>query len=467
MTSQTHPEVNETLLERMLIERAGAGAPPDLVRAIATAVESTSQRPSGLLGTGRRPWRFQTMPMLLRFATAAVIAVLAIGGAFYLTRPSQPAAGGPSPTPGASTRPSAILGRAASWAATGSMGTARWYLTATLLPDGKVLVAGGENSGPSAELYDSTTGSWTATGSMATPRSGHTATLLGDGKVLVAGGWDSHGNPNGNPNELASAELYDPSTGTWTRTGSMTTARANFSATLLPDGKVLVAGGTSASGVALASAELYDPATGTWTATASLPAARFSHTATMLIDGKVLVAGGACCEALNQPTDPVASAVLYDPGTATWSPTGNMTTPRVNHTATLLRDGRVLVAGGGNTAVLSTAELYDPTSGTWTPTGPMVTTAGVDFSVTLLSDGSVLVAGGWDAQHSKFEPTPGLASAELYDPAGGTWTATASMTAPRLDQTATLLRDGNVLVAGGSDHGLPLTSAELYDPGSP
>lgn len=417
----------------------------------------------------RLPRRMATMNRSTRFAAAAVIAVLAVGGAFYLLRPSQPSVGGPSPTSGLSSSPSpsVIPVRAATWTATESMGTPRQGHTATLLPDGKVLVAGGESSGPSAELYDSTTGSWTATGSMVTPRSGHTATLLGDGKVLVAGGWDSHGNPNGNPDELASAELYDPSTGTWTRTGNMATARVDFAATLLADGKVLVAGGLNASGVALASAELYDPATGTWTATASLPAARFSHTATMLLDGKVLVAGGACCEALNQPTDPVASAVLYDPGTGTWSPTGNMTTPRVNHTATLLRDGRVLVAGGGNTAVLYTAELYDPTSGTWTPTGPMVTTAGVDFSVTLLSDGNVLVAGGWDVWNSKFEPTPGLASAELYDPASGTWTATARMTVPRLSQTATLLPDGTVLVAGGSDHGLPLTSAELYDPGSP
>ena len=284
----------------------------------------------------------------------------------------------------------------------------------------------------------------------------HWKTLLSDGKVLVAGSHDAAGGP------LTSAQLYDPATGIWTPTGSMTTPRQEFSATLLADGKVLVAGGIGASGEALATAELYDPGTGLWTATASMPTARFSYTATMLLDGDVLVAGGACCEALNQPTDPVASAVLYDPRTGTWTATGNMTTPRVRHTAALLRDGRVLVAGGLN----NTAELYDPTSGTWTATGPMVTTAGVDFSVTLLPDGNVLVAGGWDVAHSKFEPAPGLASAELYDPASGTWTATASMTTPRLGQTATLLRDGTVLVAGGSDNGLMLASAELYDPGS-
>ena len=208
--------------------------------------------------------------------------------------------------------------------------------TATLLPNGKVLVAGGYDSDgalASAELYDPASGTWTATGSLATARVRHTATLLPNGKVLVAGGVDSsgysrergtlrsgerdldgHRQPrhrtllitrrrccptarcssqadHGNVGVLASAELYDPASGTWTATGSLTTARYGHTATLLPNGKVLVAGGYNGLGY-LASAELYDPASGTWTATGSLATARYDHTATLLPNGKVLVAGG-------------------------------------------------------------------------------------------------------------------------------------------------------------------------------
>jgi hypothetical protein len=149
------------------------------------------------------------------------------------------------------------------------------------------------------------------------------------------------------------------------------------------------------------------------------------------------------------------------PGTPGWTLTGNMTTPRPQRTATLLRDSKVLVAGAG--AGGRSAELYDPAARTWTATGKMVSSGA---TATLLPDGKVLVAGGWDVRHSGFQPQPGLASAELYDPASGTWTATASKAAPRLGQTAMLLRDGTVLAAGGSDNGLLLASAELFDLGS-
>ena len=328
-------------------------------------------------------------------------------------------------------------GEGGTWTATGSLATARYLHTATLLPSGKALVAGGANR---AELYDPATGLWTATGSLATKRDSHTATLLPDGQVLVAGGANGTG-------FLASAELYDPATGLWTVTGRMTTTRFHHTATLLPNGQVLVAGGNNKFAY-LASAELYDPASGLWTATGSLAAARENHTATLLPNGKVLVAGGDI-------GGPVASAELFDPATGLWTATGDLTIARFAYTATLLPNGKVLVAGGeGNTGWLASAELYDPASGLWTATGSLAT-ARERHTATLLPNGKVLVAGGT----SNFVY---LASAELYDPASGLWTATGSMATNRYLHTATLLPNGQVLVAGGAGDSGALASAELY-----
>jgi N-acetylneuraminic acid mutarotase len=329
---------------------------------------------------------------------------------------------------------------------TGSLATERNSHTATLLTNGKVLVAGGfGNVGylASAELYDPASGTWTATGSLATARYEHTATLLPNGKVLVAGG--QYGGP------LASAELYDPASGTWTPTGSMGDGRSNHTATLLPNGKVLVAGGLiSGGGSSPEGAELYDPVSGSWTATGSLGVARDSHTATLLPNGKVLVAGGLGNSGF------LSSAELYDPASGSWTAIGNLAIERRQHTATLLPNGKVLVAGGQNyTGPLDSAELYDPASATWTPTGSMGDGRN-NHTATLLPNGKVLVAGGSGS-------TGNLASAELYDPASGTWTATGSLATARVTHTATLLPNGQVLVAGGvNDTSGYLASAELY-----
>jgi N-acetylneuraminic acid mutarotase len=174
---------------------------------------------------------------------------------------------------------------------------------------------------------------------METVRYGHTATLLTNGKLLVAGGLDEIGNA------LASAELYNPATGGWTPTGSLAAARFQHTATLLANGKVLVAGG-DATGI---SAELYDPATGTWTPTGSLANPRAYDTATLLANGKVLVSGGGN-----------SSVELYDPATGAWSLNGSLTTARFGDTATLLPSGKLLVVGGNNSGTF--AELYDPLS---------------------------------------------------------------------------------------------------------
>jgi WD40 repeat protein len=337
---------------------------------------------------------------------------------------------------------------------TGSLAVGHDSHTATLLPNGKVLVAGGVN-GPgdqtasaSAELYDPASGTWTATGSLVTARYVHTATLLSNGKVLVAAGFsDTSG-------YLASAELYDPASGTWTATGSLATARFFPTATLLPNGKVLVTGGYNDSSPALASAELYDPASGTWTATGSLATARFFQTATLLPNGKVLVAGGN--DGNGGPA--LASAELYDPASGTWTATGSLATARALQTATLLPNGKVLVAGGRSSGVrFASAELYDPASGTWTATGSLGA-ARVRQTATLLPNGQVLVTGGVNSSGVA------SASAELYDPASGSWTATGSLVAARIDHTATLLSNGQVLVAGGNDGSNALASAELYAP---
>jgi hypothetical protein len=224
-----------------------------------------------------------------------------------------------------------------------------------------VLVAGGLGSSgdalASAELYDPATGTWSATTSLNTARTFHTATLLANGQVLVAAG-------DGSPpafDSLASAELYDPATGDWTATGALNTARGEHTATLLPDGKVLVAAGETPGGL-LTSAELYDPTAGSWSATASLNTARANHTATLLADGKVLVAGGfpALTSAeLFSPTDSTSTAVSCSPspvavgGSSTCTATVTDTAAASSPTGTVSFGSSGMGSFGGNPCTLS------------------------------------------------------------------------------------------------------------------
>ena len=342
---------------------------------------------------------------------------------------------------------------AASFTNTGSMTTNRMNHTATLLPNGKVLVAGGQaNSGylSSAELYDPATGTWASTGLMNNNRDLHSATLLANGMVLVAGGY----NNSGAGNLLSNAELYDLATGTWTSNSTMNTGRREHTATVLPNGKVLIAGGLGNSGY-LSSTELYDPTTGQWITNRTMSSVRIEHTSTLLSSGKVLVAGGY------NGNNYLSSAEMYDPATGIWTATGSMNTNRAYHTATLLSNGKVLVAGGaastnGSIFIFSSAELYDPTTETWTATGAMSTNR-FEHSATLLSNGKVLVAGGAGNLVTK---------AEMYDSASGMWAVTGSMSTYRSQHTATLLPNGKVLISGGIG-GSTLSSTELYDSTNP
>jgi len=360
------------------------------------------------------------------------------------------------------------------WSSTGSMETGRFVFTATTLQNGMVLVAGGFTSDGTdtntAELYDPATGIFTPTGSMHDVRVGASAARLRNGKVLVEGGTT-------NTATLNSAEIYDPASGTWSITASMNQGRQQHAAILLKDGTVLVSGGnvdrtpctdiTYGCATTLAGSEIYNPSTGTWTTVGEMTIPRSFFTATLMRNGKVLATGGRIHTGPDYfDYKAIAWADLYDPTTKKWSATGPMTISREDHSAVLLTNGQVLVTGGTtvdfNGVTVASAELYNPATGKWTATGSMLESRERHTS-TVLQNGQVLVAGGdyYDGVNVGF-----LTECELYDPVLGTWSVTASMSTPRYGARAALLLDGRVLEAGGETDfaGDPTPLAELYTP---
>jgi hypothetical protein len=340
-------------------------------------------------------------------------------------------------------------GRYGTFVEVADMTTARWNPTATRLVDGRVLVSGGVGNGVgyelgdgptlrSAELFDPATNTFTATGSMSSPRSHAVSSILPDGRVLVAGG-----------NITTSADVYDPKTGQFVPTGSLTHPRIGALSVALADGRILVVGGNSMWYGLDSSAEVYDPATGTFSPTGSLLRIWTPSSATLLRDGRVLVAGGVDESGVER----VPWAELYDPTTGKFTETGPLMTAQ-DGAGMLLADGRVLVAGGcGNDLAgagdRSAAEIYDPSTGSFKRTGSMTTT-GCSGRAVPLATGFVLVL-GWDA--------------EVYEPATGTfhWVGYGDV----YGSSVALLADGRVLVAGGwseDDHAPALAFAELYLP---
>jgi hypothetical protein len=322
--------------------------------------------------------------------------------------------------------------------------------TATLLPDGKVLIAGGfreegtsEIAIASAEIFDPVTNTFTVTSDMNEPRNGHTATLLPNGKVLLAGGWNQQG-------RTATAELYDPRTGSFEYTGSLMAPRQGLTATLLENGQVLIAGGDSARNTPQLPAEIYDPATETFAPIGNLREGRFGHTATLLTDGKVLLVGGT-----SGNDHILASAEIYDPETRQFTSTSDANVVRYKHTAVLLKDGNVLILGGADqrdwNGKYASAEIYEVKTDTFRQISDMNRERfKLADAAVLLSDGNVLIGGG-------------NRQIEIFDAQSQTFIPDGTLDDDYYFSVLTALQDGQVLITGGYNGNiLPSDKAWLY-----
>ncbi len=399
--------------------------------------------PNGWLG--RSIWRFRALFLLRgggRTRRLIATALLLVPYASFITT-SQAIADTPSN----------------SWQSTPTpMTTSHMLGGSTKLLDGRIMVVSGIQQGNSltsvTDLYDPVAKTWSASGPVNQPRAAFSnAITLNNGKILIAGGTDATAS-----NDYSSAELYDPSTGTWSYTGSLNTPRRYPTAVKLADGRVLLAAG--AHGVPdgnrfLSSAEIYDPSTGTWSYTGQLPLAREGNDAGVLMqDGRVMLLGGEGPWLTNSP-----EVEIYDPATNAWSETGSLPHGIGAPTLTLLQDGHILLAGGGDGGVnLAEAEIYDPAAGTWSSATSM-NHARAGARAVLMSNGSVLVSGGSNG-------TSATLTSEIYDPVANTWTDDAVMQSPQISAYLTTVSDGVYLMAGGYDGSNPSAQAEVYGSGA-
>jgi hypothetical protein len=465
------PDLDDAALELRLREvlKEHLGALP-----LDITVETLDRRRQAR-GAARRSGRGRGMTLLAAAATVAVVGgALAAGSGVLRPRPavvppvtapslaavSTASPDATSPRPSGSATPSAgpipVAGPGGAWIPTGTMVTPRGGKAVRLL-DGRVLVVGGSNDAghnlTSAELYDPATGTWSATGTLTAPGKKvgfgvDTATLLSDGRVLITGD---------------STELYDPATGTWTATAKpIGELGSQGTATLLRDGKVLVTWFSSSQGgtAQMGTAQLYDPASGIWHAAGKMITPRLVPTATLLSDGRVLVAGGqVCC----YPDDWTKAAEIFDPVTGSWTKIADMHSPNPGTSssiATQLPDGKVQVYS------VSGLEVYDPTTGVWTA-GPKPTKV-LPHPWALLSDGTVLTD---DPDHQKATDPGTICAAAVFDPRTGSFTTTPPMLRCGAGSSFTPLLDGTVLAAGGiackqdgSGECVSTSAAELYVP---
>ena len=325
---------------------------------------------------------------------------------------------------------------------------------------GSTLIAGNLISniriGPSSDNPNSIFAVQTRGDQLNMPRSLHTASTLPDGKILIAGGYNKQNLA------VSSAEIYDPNTGKFSETGEMQVARIAATATQLSDGRILMVGGQDSSGNALSSVEIYDPLSGTFLPGANLGVSRINSTATTLADGTVLVTGGYT-GAINASSTgtPLASAEVYDPSKNTWQVVGSMSTTRRNHIATPLGDGTVLIAGGYNGSYINTPEIYNPLTQSFLPTATSMEGPRRYPTANMLPSGKVLWAGGF-----KSTTNGALATTELYTSNSAiSFSSSSSMNTARGRHTATNVAGGDyVLVAGGFDiNSTTLSSAEIYN----
>ncbi len=336
-----------------------------------------------------------------------------------------------------------------SWSRAESLPRALWGAGSALLSDGRVMVIGGATGSSSTEatatvnLYDPASGQWSAATQMLQPRAYPMVVRLVDGSVLVAGG-----SRDGQP--LDTAERYNPNNGTWVAAGRLNVPRTQGNLILLQDGRALATGGGiegSPGWSSTASVELFDPTKGVWTIGPPMSVPRSRHTATLLPGGDVLVAGGATTFH-GERGSVTASAEIYSPRTKSWRAAAAMSIPRYVHQAALLADGRVLVAGGWSATANSdvskaSTEVYDPKADRWAPAGHLVN-ARAEFVLVRLLDGRLLALAGVDRSYHLLD------SSETYDPAVGTWQTTGKLTESKMWPAAEVLPDGRVLIAGGA-----------------